>query len=63
MIDKEWQDGDDSKLFDDGYRQGVIDAYNYVVDELGFEMFDTSMLERLGVTPQPGELSDEPQDD
>lgn len=52
-----------SKQQDGYYRQGVLDAYNYMVDELGFEMFDTNMLERLGVTPQPGELSDEPQDD
>jgi hypothetical protein len=46
------------KQQDGYYRQGVIDAYNYVVDELGFELFDTNLLERLGVTPQPGELSD-----
>ena len=40
------------------YREGVIDAYNYMVDDLGFELWDTNLLERLGVTPQPGELSD-----
>jgi hypothetical protein len=45
------------KQQDGYYRQGVIDAYNYVVDELGFELFDTNLLERLGVTPLPGELS------
>ena len=26
MSDKEWEDGDDSALYDEGYRQGIWDA-------------------------------------
>ena len=31
------------------YRQGVMDAYNYVIDELGFELSDSDILKNLGV--------------
>lgn len=30
MSDKEWEDGDDSLLVDDGYRDGVRDAVNLI---------------------------------
>jgi hypothetical protein len=49
MIDKEWEDGDDSARYDEGYLAGVMDAYNYVVDELGFELSDSDILKNLGV--------------
>jgi hypothetical protein len=45
----EWKDGDDSALYDEGYVAGVMDAYNYVVDELGFELADSDILTNLGV--------------
>ena len=45
----EWKDGDDSALFDDGYKQGVMDAYNYVIDELGLDISDSDLLKNLGV--------------
>jgi len=56
MIDREWEDGDDSaledKAYSDGFSEGRIEgirqAYDYVVDELGFELSDSDILERLG---------------
>ena len=45
----EWKDGDDSALYDEGYLAGVMDAYNYVIDELGFELSDSDILKNLGV--------------
>ena len=32
MSDKEWEDGDDSALYDDGYRAGVRDAVALIND-------------------------------
>ena len=45
----EWKDGDDSALYDEGYLAGVMDAYHYVIDELGFELSDSDILKNLGV--------------
>lgn len=45
----EWQDGDDSKLYDTGYSEGVRDALEYIRDELGFDFHDSDIIERLGV--------------
>jgi hypothetical protein len=33
-IDKEWEDGDDSKLYDDGYSEGYKDGLIRVIDML-----------------------------
>lgn len=32
------------------YRQGVMDAYIYVIDELGLDISDSDLLERHGVS-------------
>ena len=45
----EWKDGDDSALYDEGYLAGVMDAYNYVIDELGLDISDSDLLERHGI--------------
>ena len=50
MSDKEWEDGDDSALFNEGYEQGVKDAYDYVIEELGLDISDSDLLDRLGVS-------------
>lgn len=50
MTDREWQDGDDSALYDDGYKRGVMDAYQYVIEELGLDISDSDLLNRLGVS-------------
>jgi hypothetical protein len=34
MSDKEWEDGDDSKLYDDGYSEGYKDGLIRVIDML-----------------------------
>jgi hypothetical protein len=31
----EWQDGDDSALYDEGYAEGVADAVRLINDRLG----------------------------
>lgn len=49
MGDKEWQDGDDSALYDEGYLAGVMDAYHYVIDELGLDISDSDILKKLEV--------------
>ena len=47
--DTEWQDGDDSKLFDEGYSAGVIDAVTYLSLEYGgFSIGE--VFSRLGVS-------------
>lgn len=46
----------DRRQYTGTYRQGVIDAYNYVVDELGLDISDSDLLERLGVEVQEGEI-------
>ena len=48
--DREWQDGDDSELYDEGYKQGVRDAYDYVIDELGLDISYSNLLDRLGAS-------------
>ena len=46
MTDREWQDGDDSNLYDSGYYQGIYDACEYFKDELGIEdAMDTSIAQ------------------
>lgn len=49
MMDKEWEDGDDSLIHEEGYLAGVMDAYNYVIDELGLDISDSDLLERHGI--------------
>lgn len=49
MMDKEWEDGDDSALYAEGYLAGVLDAYHYVIDELGLDISDSDMLKNLDV--------------
>ena len=46
---REWQDGDDSKLFDEGYSAGVIDAVAYL-SEVYEGIYDTDVFSRLGVS-------------
>lgn len=46
----EWKDGDDSALYDEGYLAGLMDAYHYVIDELGLDISDSDLLERHGVS-------------
>lgn len=45
-MDKEWEDGDDSELYWDGYLTGFLDAYDYVIDELGLDISGSDILER-----------------
>ena len=49
MNDREWKDGDDSALYDEGYLAGVMDAYHYVIDELGLDISDSDLLKNLGI--------------
>jgi hypothetical protein len=49
MSDKEWKDGDDSELYDEGYLAGVMDAYNYVIYDLGLDISDSDLLKNMGV--------------
>jgi len=44
MIDKEWQDGDDTALVGSGYAYGVRDAVLYIRDELGIDLTDSNVL-------------------
>ena len=50
VSDREWKDGDDSEMYDDGYDQGVKDAYDYVIKELGLNIKDSDLLKALGVS-------------
>jgi len=45
----EWKDGDDGKLFDEGYSAGVIDAVAYL-SEVYEGIYDTDVFSRLGVS-------------
>jgi hypothetical protein len=57
--DKEWEDGDDSKIFDEGYSAGVIDAVAYLADV--FEgVYDTDVFSRLGVSDDTSTPKDIP---
>ena len=56
MIDREWEDGDDSaledKAYSDGFSEGRVEgirqAYDYVIEELGLDISDSDLLNRLG---------------
>jgi len=58
MTDKEWEDGDDSaledKAYSDGFSEGRIEgirqAYDYVIDELGLDISYSNLLDRLGAS-------------
>jgi hypothetical protein len=57
MIDREWQDGDDTALADEahaeGYEEGVRDAVDYLAEV--FEgVYDTDVFSRLGVSQDDG---------
>ena len=53
--DREWRDGDDSGLYEsgymdgtqDGFADGVLAAYDYVIEELGLDISDSDLLPRL----------------
>ena len=45
--DREWEDGDDSRLFDNGYRRGVRETLEYLRDELSMTFYDNNVLLRM----------------
>lgn len=47
--DREWQDGDDTDLYDAGYAEGVRDAVAYLAEVYGDEVYDTDVFDRLNV--------------
>ena len=49
MSDKEWEDGDDSALFDDGYRAGVRDAVALINDNENKSISYQDVLNALAI--------------
>jgi hypothetical protein len=49
MSDKEWEDGDDAALFDDGYRAGVRDAVALINDNENKSISYQDVLNALAI--------------
>jgi hypothetical protein len=57
MSDKEWEDGDDSTLFDDGYRAGVRDAVALINDNENKSISYQDVLNALAIRTIIEEIS------
>ena len=49
MSDKEWEDGDDAALYDDGYRAGVRDAVALINDNENKSISYQDVLNALAI--------------
>ena len=49
MSDKEWEDGDDSVLYDEGYRQGIWDAVALINENEDTEFLWTDVYKALQI--------------
>ena len=57
MSDKEWEDGDDSALYDDGYRAGVRDTVALINDNENKSISYQDVLNALAIRTIIEEIS------
>ena len=58
MSDKEWEDGDDAALYDDGYRAGVWDAVALINENEDMTIHWRDVLNALAIKDIAETLND-----